>query len=44
MSQARFACPMDMAIYGGIMYVSDTLNNVIRLIDMNNAVVTTYIS
>lgn len=45
LSAARFACPMDIALGGaGILYVSDTLNNVIRRIDLVNGMVSTYIS
>jgi DNA-binding beta-propeller fold protein YncE len=41
---ARFNCPMDLVILNGFMYVTDTLNNTIRRIDMSNKVVSTYIS
>jgi serine/threonine-protein kinase len=44
LSQAQFDKPTDIVIKNGFMYVSDTMNNVIRRIDMVNGVVTTYIS
>lgn len=44
LSQARFNTPTDLVIYNGIMYVSDSLNNCIRRIDMSTGIVTTYIS
>jgi hypothetical protein len=43
LSQARFSMPMDLVILNGVMYISDTMNNVIRRIDMNAGVVSTYI-
>jgi len=44
LTQAQFDKPTDIVIKNGFMYVSDTMNNVIRRIDMVNGVVTTYIS
>lgn len=44
LSQAKFDKPTDLAIFNGVMYVSDSMNNVIRRIDMVNGTVTTYIS
>ncbi len=44
LNQAQFQCPMDILIQNGFMYLSDTMNNVIRRIDMVNALVSTYIS
>ncbi len=44
LGQAEFQCPMDLAIDNGFMYIVDTMNNVIRRIDMVNLVVSTYIS
>jgi DNA-binding beta-propeller fold protein YncE len=44
LSQAQFSGPTNLVIYSGMMYVSDTLNNVIRRIDMSAGVVSTYIS
>ncbi len=44
LSQAQFSGPTNLLIRSGIMYVSDTLNNVIRRIDMSSGVVSTYIS
>ena len=44
LSQSQFASPTDLAISSGYMFVSDTLNNVIRRIDMTNQIVSTYIS
>lgn len=45
LSQARFACPTDLVITsGGIMYISDTGNNVIRVITMSNGTVATAVS
>lgn len=43
-SQAQFDKPTDIAIFNGVMYVADSMNNVIRRIDMVNGTVTTYIS
>jgi len=43
-SQAQFSGPTNLLIYSGIMFVSDTLNNVIRRIDMSTGIVSTYIS
>lgn len=44
LSEAQFDKPTDLVIRNGIMYVSDTMNNVIRRIDMASGTVTTYIS
>ena len=44
LSQAKFDKPTDLAIFNGVMYVADSMNNVIRRIDMVNGTVTTYIS
>ena len=41
---ARFSGPVDLVINGGFLYISDSLNNVIRRIDMSAGQVTTYIS
>lgn len=42
--QAQFSMPTDLVIFGAFMYVSDSLNNCIRRIDMTNGQVSTYIS
>ena len=42
--QAQFSMPTDIVIHNGFMYVSDTNNNVIRLINMSTGQVTTFIS
>lgn len=42
--QAQFSMPTDLVIYGGYMYVADSLNNCIRRIDMVNGQVSTYVS
>jgi len=44
LAQARFNSPSALVIFGNFMYVSDTLNNCIRRIDMVNGVVSTYIN
>lgn len=44
LTQAKFDKPTDIAIFNGVMYVADSMNNVIRRIDMVNGTVTTYIS
>lgn len=44
LSQAQFDKPTEIAIFNGVMYVADSMNNVIRRIDMVNGTVTTYIS
>jgi hypothetical protein len=44
LAQAEFSMPSDIAIANGVMYISDTMNNVIRRIDMNTGLVSTYIS
>ncbi len=44
LSQAQFDKPVDLVIHNGFMYISDSMNNVIRRIDMVNGTVTTYIS
>jgi len=36
--------PTDLVIFGTFMYLSDSLNNCIRRIDMTNGQVSTYIS
>ncbi len=41
---ARFQCPMGLAISNGFMYVADSMNNVIRRIDMTQGTVSTYVS
>jgi len=41
--QAQFQCPMGIAIYGGYMYIADSMNNAIRRVDMAAGVVSTYI-
>lgn len=43
-SQAQFSMPTDLVIFGIFMYVSDSLNNCVRRIDMTNGQVSTYIS
>lgn len=43
-SQAQFNMPTDITILNGIMYVSDSNNNSIRLIDMSNGQVSTLIN
>lgn len=43
-AQAKFSTPTDLLIYNGFMYISDTINNVIRRIDMATGIVSTYIS
>lgn len=42
--QAQFSMPTDLVIFGGFMYIADSLNNCIRRIDMSNGQVSTYIS
>jgi hypothetical protein len=42
--QSQFSMPTDLVIFGTFMYVSDSLNNCIRRIDMTNGQVSTYIS
>jgi len=44
LSQARFNNPTDLVIVNGLMYVTDTNNNCVRLIDMKAGVVSTYIN
>ncbi len=44
LTDARFQCPTDLVISGSFMYISDTMNNVIRRVDMVSGIVTTYIS
>ncbi|HEY8186050.1 MAG TPA: hypothetical protein VIF64_08275 [Pyrinomonadaceae bacterium] len=44
LSEAQFDKPVDLVIHNGFMYISDSMNNVIRRIDMVNGIVTTYIS
>jgi hypothetical protein len=43
-AEAQFSMPSDIVIANGIMYISDTMNNVIRRIDMNTGIVSTYIT
>lgn len=43
LAQARFATPTGLAICNGYMYVADTTNNAIRLIDMGTGQVSTLI-
>jgi hypothetical protein len=42
--QARFGNPTDIAIHNRFMYISDTNNNAIRIIDMNTGIVSTYLN
>jgi len=44
LSQAQFDKPLDLVIHNGFMYISDSMNNTIRRIDMANGTVTTYIN
>jgi DNA-binding beta-propeller fold protein YncE len=44
LSQARFQCPMGLAIASGFMYVADSMNNAIRRVDMTQGTVSTYIN
>jgi NHL repeat-containing protein len=44
LSQARFGNPTDIAILNNFMYISDTNNNAIRVINMNTGVVSTYLN
>lgn len=44
LAQAKFQCPMDLLIRNGFMYVSDSMNNSIRAIDMVHGAVSTYIN
>lgn len=44
LSQAQFSGPTNLIIVSGSMYISDSLNNVIRRIDMAAGTVSTYIS
>jgi hypothetical protein len=44
LSESQFSAPADLVIRNGYMYVSDSMNNVIRRIDMVNGVVSTYVS
>jgi len=44
LSQAQFNGPTELVISDGYMYISDSMNNVIRRIDMSNGIVSTYIS
>jgi hypothetical protein len=41
---AQFSTPSDLIIRNGFMYISDTMNNVIRVINMSTGEVLTYIS
>jgi DNA-binding beta-propeller fold protein YncE len=43
LSQARFSMPTDLVISSQYMYISDSMNNVIRRIDMNTGIVSTYL-
>jgi len=44
LSEAQFSAPADLVIHDGYMYVSDSMNNVIRRIDMVHGLVSTYVS
>jgi hypothetical protein len=44
LTQAKFQCPMDLLIRNGFMYVSDSMNNAIRAIDMVHGAVSTFIN
>jgi hypothetical protein len=44
LTQAQFDKPLDLVIHNGFMYISDSMNNTIRRIDMANGTVTTYIN
>jgi len=44
LSEAQFDKPVDLVLHNGFMYISDSMNNVIRRIDMTNGTVTTYIN
>lgn len=44
LSQAEFRGPSGLCLYGSFLFVSDTLNNAIRRIDLSNNVVSTYIN
>jgi hypothetical protein len=44
LAAARFQAPTGLAIYGGFMYVADSMNNAIRRVDMTQSVVSTYIN
>lgn len=44
LSEAQFDKPIDLVIHNGFMYISDSMNNAIRRIDMTNGTVTTYIN
>jgi sugar lactone lactonase YvrE len=44
LSQAQFDKPTDLIIRNGFMYISDSMNNAIRRIDMANGIVMTYIT
>ena len=41
---AQFSLPTDLVIHNGFMFISDTMNNVIRAINMSTGEVMTYIS
>jgi hypothetical protein len=41
---AQFSLPTDLVIHNGFMFISDSMNNVIRAIDMSTGEVLTYIS
>jgi hypothetical protein len=42
-TQAKFATPTEAVAYNGYLYVSDTMNNAIRQVNLSNGCVTTYI-
>jgi len=44
LAEARFRMPTDLVIVNGVMYISDSANNVIRRINMASGVVSTYLS
>jgi len=44
LTAARFQAPTGLTIYGGYMYVADSMNNAIRRVDMTQLVVSTYIN
>jgi len=44
LSQARFSMPTDLVILNGFMYIADSANNAIRVINMSTGVVSNYIT
>lgn len=44
LTDARFNTPTDLVIYNGVMFISDSLNNCIRAIDMSSGQVSTFIN